>query len=141
MPLGRKFEKKTAPVNTPIEFEEDTPKGPVARTFTLVGVTFSGYDFTSLRNGQRLQLVPDPYGKVVKTAEGHGDPDAISCQDLAGKHIGYLSKQTAKVLSAFFAQHPELTHATRVHRIKGGGDELSYGVDILVVFDEIKEAS
>jgi len=105
---------------------------PVAQEITLVGVTFSGYAFDTLRLYQPVRLVPDPYGQVVKPDTGHPDPHAISVQDEQGGHIGYVPKAIAQVVSAFWRTHPTMRVEAHVLRIKGGTDGLSYGVDVLV---------
>lgn len=112
-----------------------TEETPVAQELTLVGVTFSNYNFETLRLYQPVMLVPDPLGAVVKPdSGGHNDPYAISVQDQSRQHIGYLPKQTAKVITSFWQEHPDMQAQAHVLRIKGGTDGLSYGVDILVRF-------
>lgn len=132
---GRKVQAQQAlplePISALPPVTEDTP---VAQELTLVGVTFSNYPFESLRLYQPVLLVRDAYGQVVKPGTGHGDPTAISVQDEGGRHIGYLPKATAAVISGFWDDSPDMLIQAHVLRIKGGTDGLSYGVDILVRF-------
>lgn len=134
---GRKVQAQL-PLPMPPESEHTLPAvepdTPVVQEFTLVGVTFSGYPFETLRLYQPVQLVPDPYGQVVKPEEGHPDPHALSIQDEARRHIGYLPKAHAQVITAFWKENPDMRVQAHVLRIKGGTDGLSYGVDVLVRF-------
>lgn len=100
---------------------------------TLVGVTHSKYPFAELELAQDVQLVFDPYGKVVKPKEGHPDPTAISVQDMEGKHIGYLKAAVAKVVTKALASKQYLCRAN-VNALKGGREGLNWGVDVEVKF-------
>lgn len=136
-----------------LEVDEVDPrlyKAPVVQETKLSGVTFSGYDFESLRTGQRVWLIPDPYGAVVKPEEGHPDPNAISVQDQprGGAHIGYVPAKMAQVVAWHLRDNPEMPVEANVINIKGGGvffnvktgqeERLNYGVDIVIRFYEEK---
>lgn len=100
----------------------------------MAGVTFSKYPFETLSKGQPVYLVADPYGAVVKPDKGHPDPHAVSCQDEQNRHIGYLQKEYAQLLTNFWKQHPQMTYKAVVQELKGGYDGLSWGVDVYAVF-------
>lgn len=111
---------------------------PVVQETKLSGVTFSGYDFASLRTGQQVWLIPDPMGSVVKPDEGHPDPDAVSVQDAprGGAHIGYIPKAMARIISHYMREEPQVPIEANVVAIKGGTDGFNYGVDIIIRFYE-----
>lgn len=134
-----------------LEFDEVDPrlyKAPVVQETKLSGVTFSGYDFASLRVGQRVWLIPDPYGAVVKPVEGHPDPNAISVQDQprGGAHIGYIPAKMAQVVAWHLRDNVDMPVEANITNIKGGGtffnvktgqeEQLNYGVDIVIRFYE-----
>lgn len=107
-----------------------------SKLLTLAGTTKSDYDFKTLVVKQPLKLVKDPYGRVVKPEEGHPDPTAVSVQDNNGRHIGYLKREVAKVVTNGI-DDPRLDLKVCVEKIKGGsvkqdGETLNYGVDILL---------
>lgn len=103
------------------------------QTFTLAGVTHSGYPFKDLCVDQEVQLVLDPYGQVVKSGTGHPDPYAVSIQDDQGKHIGYLKSAVAAVVYKAITSN-KFTYKANIELIKGGYDGLNWGVDVLVKF-------
>ena len=105
--------------------------------FTLKGVTHSNYPFKDLKPGQEVFFIPDPLGAVVKPGVGHNDPGAVSVQDNEGRHIGYIDKTLAQVISKAL-QGNKFTVDANVIEVKGGykgaKEMLKYGVDILARF-------
>ncbi len=109
-----------------------------SQTFKVKGSSFSKYDLRSLAQGQRLRLVHDPLGAVVKPDEGHPDPDAVSIQDSAGVHIAYVPAAIAGVIQRGREKFTQRRWAATVDAVLGGyvgagGKMLSLGLAVTVV--------
>lgn len=116
------------------------PPRPVYEHETKVnGVTKSGYAFETLRLGQAVRVVPDPFGRVVHPNTGHDDANALSIQDEDGVHIGYVPRPTAAVFSPRI-RSSEIEMTAYVAEILGGVDGLNYGVVVNLVYTLTAEA-
>lgn len=129
-------------IATPQKSEAKTPSA--VQTITLAGTTKSGYSFETLKLGQSVSLVRDPFGEVVKPSDGHDDPNAVSVQDTEGKHIAYLPRRVAAVVSKAL-DAKTYTYEAEIAKIKGGyeseykNEMLNWGVDILMKFYRVDE--
>lgn len=117
----------------------------VTQTITLKGTSFSKYPFDELKTNQTLVLVRDPKG--VARNMSHDDPYAISVQDEQGRHLGYIPKEAARIITIRVLDTDRYNYAASVYKIKGGyqteeGKELNWGVDILLkVFRRLESNS
>lgn len=127
-------EKRQEPMAKPVETKFGKP-AEVTQTITLKGTSFSKYPFDELSTNQELVFVRDPNG--IARGISHDDAYAISVQDKQGRHVGYIPKEAARIITVRILDTERYDYAVSVYKIKGGyqtedGKELNWGVDIML---------